>query len=85
MITERKLIAGTKEELLEYFSFVGNDGETRIHSESISEQLHKIPINEITYVFYLKGSPTEDDGISYSFEMVAVQIRDDSFNNKLTQ
>jgi hypothetical protein len=83
MITERKLIAGTRKEILEYLSFVGNDGKTKNPSQSISDQLCKIPVDGMGYIAYLKGNSLTDDQISYSIEMIAVQIRDDIFNEKI--
>lgn len=80
MITERKLVAGTMEELIEYFSFVGNDPKTKLITENdIPAQLQKL--NEdgrIGYVSYLKNTVVDDcnpNDINYKLEMVGVQIR----------
>ena len=54
MITDRKLICGTRDELIDYFYFVGKDDHTSNISTNIEEQLNNIDIGTINYVHYLK-------------------------------
>jgi len=77
MITERKLYAGTLDELLEHYQDLFKDSRyEEITDKSIEDQLKSLG-GGISYVFYLRR-----DVDTFVVEMDAIQLRDDHEMNK---
>jgi hypothetical protein len=75
MITERVLIAGTRKEILEYFSFIGKDEKSKPLGDSIFHQISTISDDTIGYVSYCQDSGRSPDTTVYDVKLIAVHIR----------